>query len=101
MIRSQKDSSKGFFDHPENITRLLRGFYVLCIVLVAMDFFVHRHIYTELEKIPAFYAIFGFLACVLLVLLAKVLRIFLMRSEQYYQDQDDETAPKEKAHHVD
>lgn len=35
---------------------------------------------------PASYAIYGFLACVMLVLLGIGLRRLVMRSEDYYQD---------------
>ena len=49
-----------------------------------MDFVVHRHVSMSLENLPAFYAIYGFIACVLLVLVAKVMRKILMRKEDYY-----------------
>ncbi|MDX1455028.1 MAG: hypothetical protein R3217_06205 [Gammaproteobacteria bacterium] len=72
------------FDNPKNVDRLLKGFYACCIALFLVDFAVHRHIYQALEKIPAFYAIYGFVACVLLVLVAKEMRKVLMRKEDYY-----------------
>jgi len=74
------------FDRPENVERLLRVFYVICILLALTDFLVHRHIGFDWEKIPAFYAIYGFVACVLLVLIAKQMRKILMRREDYYGD---------------
>jgi hypothetical protein len=76
----------GFFDKKRNVDMILRVFYVICIFLVLMDFIVHRHIYVAFEKIPAFYAIYGLVACVVLVVLAKQLRVLLMRGEDYYQD---------------
>ncbi len=74
------------FDRPENVDRLLKGFYVICILLALADFVVHRHIGFDWEKIPAFYAIYGFVACVLLVLIAKQMRKILMRKEDYYDE---------------
>ena len=74
------------FDRPENVERLLKGFYAICILLALADFVVHRHIGFDWEKIPAFYAIYGFVACVLLVLIAKQMRKVLMRKEDYYGD---------------
>ncbi len=74
------------FDRPENVERLLKGFYVLCILLAIADFVLHRHIGFDWEKIPAFYAIYGFVACVLLVLIAKQMRKILMRKEDYYDE---------------
>ncbi|KZY65709.1 hypothetical protein A3737_35850, partial [Oleiphilus sp. HI0065] len=61
-------------------------FYVICGLLVVADFVVHRHIYHEWEKIPAFYAIYGFVGCVVLVLIAREMRKFLMRGEDYYDE---------------
>jgi hypothetical protein len=80
----QRDEKQYLFDKPENVNRLLRGFYILCGLLVALDFFVHRHISHDWEHLPGFYAIFGFVACVLLVLVAKEMRKVLMRKEDYY-----------------
>ena len=75
-----------FFDRPENVNRLLKGFYAICILLVLVDFVVHRHIGIDWEKIPAFYAIYGFVACVVLVVIAKKMRNVVMRKEDYYGD---------------
>lgn len=83
---SNSTEKKYLFDDPKNVTRLLRGFYAICIVLVVVDFFVHRHIYMDWENVPAFYAIYGFIACVLLVLLAKLMRKVVMRKEEYYDE---------------
>lgn len=80
------DEPKGFFDKPENISKMLKVFYVICGLLVVADFVVHRHIYHDWEKIPAFYAIYGFVGCVVLVLIAKEMRKILMRGEDYYDE---------------
>jgi len=72
------------FDNPRNVNRLLTVFYALCGVLVALDFVIHRHTQTALEQLPAFYALYGFVACVLLVLIAKQMRRLVMRKEDYY-----------------
>jgi hypothetical protein len=79
------------FDNPANIKLVVRGLVFSCIFLVGLDFIVHRHTMHPLEEIYAFYAIYGFSACVLLVLLAKEMRKLLMRDEQYYGDETDET----------
>ena len=76
----------GFFEKPENIRMILRVFFAICAVLVAADFVIHRHTYIVWEEIPAFYAIYGFVACVILVLIATQMRKVLMREENYYDD---------------
>jgi hypothetical protein len=84
----------GFFDKKHNVDMMLRVFYVICGFLVLMDFIVHRHIYVEFEELPTFYALYGFVACVVLVVLAKQLRVLLMRTEDYYQDNLSKTDDK-------
>ena len=74
------------FDNPRNVKRLLNGFYAICIILVIADFIIHRHISMEWEKIPAFYAVYGFVACVVLVVAAKMMRKVVMRKENYYDE---------------
>ncbi|MCG7531596.1 hypothetical protein MHM98_09615 [Psychrobium sp. MM17-31] len=80
----KENEQQDFFDKPSNIQMMLRVFYVLCAVLVLVDFVVHRHIYHDWENIPAFYAIYGFIGCVVLVLIAKAMRKVLMKEEDYY-----------------
>ena len=81
-----------FFDKPGNIRWLLRIFYGICVLLVLLDFVIHRHIETAIEKLPAFYAGYGFIACVLLVLLATQLRKWLMRGANYYSTESEPPA---------
>ena len=80
----QHDEKQHIFDKPENVNRLLRGFYTVCGILFALDLVLHRHMSHDWEHLPGFYAIFGFVACVLLVLVAKEMRKVLMRKEDYY-----------------
>ncbi len=78
-----------FLDKPENVKRALRAFYAVCGALLALDFVILRHVSHAWEGIWGFYAIFGFAACVILVLIAKELRKVLMRDESYYDDGDE------------
>ena len=83
---TEPDNKKHLFDNPKNVERLLKGFYVICILLVIADFIIHRHITMGWENIPAFYAIYGFIACVVLVVIAKWMRKVIMRKENYYDE---------------
>ena len=74
-----------FLDRPANQRRLRRVFYALCAVLVALEWLVHRHAEHPWEGAFAFYAVYGFVACVVLVLAAKQMRRVLMRREDYYE----------------
>ena len=73
-----------WLDDSRNVDRLVRGFYIVCALLLAIDVFVPKHGPFAIEHVYGFYGLFGFLACVALVLIAKQLRRVLMRSEDYY-----------------
>ena len=79
---------KHIFDNPENIRRLLWIFYAICAGLLLIDAVFHRHVIHAWESLFGFYAVFGFVACVILVLVAKEMRKVLMRREDYYDDDD-------------
>ncbi|HED40731.1 MAG TPA: hypothetical protein ENJ13_09920 [Chromatiales bacterium] len=83
---SAPNQKQHLFDKPENVKRLLRALYLICIGLVVADFVIHRHVSLGWEEIPAFYAIYGFVACVILVVLAKAMRKVVMRKEDYYDE---------------
>ena len=89
-----KNEAPGFFDKHNNVKWILRIFYAICVLLVALDFVVHRHIYLYFEKIPTFYALYGFVACVVLVVIAKQMRHLIMRDEEYYDKNESEEPPK-------
>jgi len=72
------------FDKPENIRIIKLIFLTGLVVLFLIDFVTHRHAKFSIEGIPAFYALYGFVACVTLVLIAKGLRKIVMRGEDYY-----------------
>lgn len=84
------NEKKHFFDDPNNIKRVLYGFYACCVILFALDFVIHRHVYHSWENLWGFYSIFGFVACVILVLIARWMRSFLMRPEDYYDELETE-----------
>tara|TARA_B100000029_G_C17180886_1_gene816925 strand:+ start:68 stop:346 length:279 start_codon:yes stop_codon:yes gene_type:complete len=86
------NESQGFFYKPSNIKWMLRVFYACCALLVIADFVIDRHEMHPYDSLPAFYPIFGFVACVLLVIVAKEMRKWLMRDEAYYDryEQGDE-----------
>lgn len=81
-----------FFDKPDNIRMVLRVFYALCAALVIADFIIHRHEMHPWDHLPAFYPLFGFVACVLLVLVAVQMRKVLMRDEDYYDKEVEHDA---------
>ncbi len=89
-----------WLDKPENVRKIIRGFYWLCGLVVVADLIFslgwHKHAafaeefsLRSVETLPAFYGIYGFLACVGLVYVSKLMRDWkgkktLMREEDYW-----------------
>lgn len=73
-----------WLDNPRNVNRVVWGVYAVCAVLLLIDPLVPKHGPFPIEHVFGFYGIFGFVACVGLVLAAKGLRVILMRPEDYY-----------------
>ena len=86
------------FDHPRNVRRVVFGLVGVCVILAGLDLVLHRHVYHPWEEMIGFYAVYGFVACVLLVLLAKEMRKVLIRKEDYYDEEplQDERKPGEE-----
>ena len=82
------NEKKYFFDNPNNVKRLLHVFYGICVLLFVLDFVIHRHVMHSWENLWGFYPLYGFVGCVVLVLIATWMRTFLMRSEDYYDKED-------------
>lgn len=53
---------------------------------VAAGFFVAPAAHFEIERLFAFYALYGFAACAALILFAKALGRLLNRRDDYYDD---------------
>lgn len=73
------------FDQPQNVRRLLLAFYVSLGILLVVDFFIPKHPDFAWEAAPNFFAAYGFVSCVLLIFIAKILRRFIKRSEDHYE----------------
>ncbi len=77
---------RGWFDKRGNLILFLRIFYASLVVLLVLDFFVAKHPVFGFDGAPDFFAVYGFISCVLLVLGAKVLRTFMKKDEDYYDE---------------
>jgi len=81
----EEKEGKYLFDKPRNVKILLRSFFASLVVLLGIDLFIVKHPHFGWEEWPEFYAVYGFVACVVLVVAAKyVLRPLMKRREDYY-----------------
>jgi len=82
--------SSGERDHwlvrPSTIRRLWIAFFVILAGTLAPDFFVEQYDHFGVETYFGFYAGYGFLTCVLMVVGAKGLGLLIKRGDDYYGD---------------
>ena len=71
--------------------RLLWGIlWVVLALTVAAHLVIEEKGYFVIDAWYGFGAVFGFLACVLMVIVAKALGVFLKRDQDYYKEEDDD-----------
>ena len=81
----EKPEKKYLFDNSKNVKILLGSFYGSLVVLLLIEFLLHKHPHFGWEAWPEFFAVYGFVACVVLVIVAKYfLRPLVKRDEDYY-----------------
>lgn len=73
-----------YFDRPEVKRRLWILLFAVCALTIIPDLFTHRHPHFGFDGFIGFYALFGFIACAVLILLAKVIGRVLKVNEDYY-----------------
>ena len=69
---------------PGTPRRLWIAFAAVLAATVLAGFAVDMHPHFAFESVPAFYALFGFGACVVLVFGSKLLGVLLKRRDDYY-----------------
>ena len=80
----QMEKKSHWLDDKANVKKIIYALYVICAALLVADAFYHKHVVVHVEGWFGFYAVYGFIMCVGLVLGAKILRVILMRDEHYY-----------------
>lgn len=76
-----------WIENPGMLPRMWKIFVGILVVLVAVDvmFVTHEHTFLIFETIPGFSAVYGFVACTALVVIAKILRKICKRDMTYYE----------------
>lgn len=72
----------------KTVIRVSAVVLILIIVLDALPFLVDKeHAHTSAEKLPAFWSVFGFVGCVILILASKWFgKLGIMQREDYYDE---------------
>jgi hypothetical protein len=79
-----KDSEDYWLVRPSTIRLLWIVFIVVLALTVLADFFIDHHGKFGIDGTIGFYAWYGFISCVILVILARALGVFLKRPADYY-----------------
>jgi len=111
MADTRTDERPRWLDDMANVRKVYLSLWGVCAALLvggqALLVWARRHDAAHaaeagshagfaFESWPGFYAFFGFVACVALVLAAKELRKLVMRPESYYADSPAKAAEKEE-----
>lgn len=82
------ETGKGYFDQPATKKKLWLFLWAFCALTVVLEFFIHRKPHFNQENFFGFYALLGFSACLVCILLAKGLGFFLKAQTDYYDNND-------------
>lgn len=75
---------KNWFYRKSSIKKLwLAATFILSLTIV-LEFFITLHPHFKVEGLFAFHAVYGFFACVAMVLFAKLLGFLIKRRDDYY-----------------
>ena len=80
---------KHWLDEPRHVKVLWRVFLGVLVLIVAIGALLPLHPYFDIESVFGFYAWFGFVACAVMIAVAKGLALLLKRPDTYYRDRDD------------
>lgn len=73
-----------YFDRPQVKRKLWILLWGVCGLTIIPDLFTHRHPHFGFDGFIGFYALFGFVTCAVLILLAKLIGRVLKVKEDYY-----------------
>jgi hypothetical protein len=74
--------------HLKTVVRVCFGLLAVLILLDAIPAIVHKeHAHTAAEHLPAFWSVFGFVGCVVLIVVSKWFgHLGIMTREDYYDE---------------
>ena len=79
------DKTPAWYERPENQNLLWYALLIVAGALTISEFFYEHHPHFGIDGLPEFYELFGFFAFIFIVFAGKLLRVFIMRDENYYE----------------
>lgn len=85
-MAGDRDVKKGRVIDSPRVARVLRAaFYAVLAILLVLGFLVPGHPDFSWERLPGFFALYGFISCVVIIAVSKILgKLLLTRKEDYY-----------------
>lgn len=83
-IDQRQPEHKRWLDHSKNVRKIYFSVWIGCVILLLLELLIDKHVETAAEHWFGFHGFFGLIACVALVLAAKLLRRVISRPEDYY-----------------
>ena len=93
------EQDKHWLLQKDNIRKLWVVFIAILIGTVIAGLFVHQHEPFGIEDSFGFFAWYGFITCIGMVIFAKLLGLILKRPENYYDTESDTGSNKGDTHH--
>jgi hypothetical protein len=69
-----------------SVRRLWQAFIAILVLAILAELAIEAHPHFAVERLFGFSALYGFLACAALILIAKGLGLVLKRRDTYYDD---------------
>ncbi|MGR3291403.1 MAG: hypothetical protein ACU0C9_09450 [Paracoccaceae bacterium] len=100
MSENPKDNPDGYpaigrlllwVDRPGSAKKIFWALAGICLLLFLIDFTFEKHGKFDIENLPGFYGVYGFISFTGLIFVAKALRVLIKRPEDFYQDKAIDT----------
>jgi hypothetical protein len=98
---TDKEASLHWLVRPTTIRKLWYVFSAVLLLVVAAQSFIYIKGYFGVDGWFGFGAVYGFVSCLLMVLVAKLLGIFLKRPARFYAEDDDSPSAATSPGHSD
>ena len=85
-MNEEKHKDIHWLVRPKTIKMLWVAMFIILAITVFIQFFAHIHGHFGIDESFGFNAWYGFIACILMVFISKLLAIFVKRKDSYYND---------------